>query len=104
MFITQVFILHTFFVPGTEVASATKTEVPPFMQIDEDCDLRHLVRKGISENVIFEKNVKEMREYFHGDTERKSSMQSKQSVQKPWGSWISLCLRSLAWGEEGKEQ
>lgn len=57
MFITQVFILHTFFVPGTEEAAANKTEVPPFMQMDEDCDLRHLVRKGISENVIFEKET-----------------------------------------------
>lgn len=50
-------MLHTFCVPGTEEAAANKTEVPPFMKIDEDCDLRHLVRKGISENVIFEKET-----------------------------------------------
>lgn len=48
-------ILHTLFVPGIE--EGNKTEVPPFMQIDEDCDLRYLVRKGISENVIFEKET-----------------------------------------------
>ena len=47
----------TLFVPGIEEAVGNKTEVPLFMQIDEDCDLRYLVRKGISENVIFEKET-----------------------------------------------